>query len=117
MIPHIGEIKLNRLTPRHIQKLYEILLASGLSGNSVRHVHNNLNRALLWVVKQELIPRNPADLVDAPLIEQKERTTLTPSQIPELLRACEGRVIYLPVLLRSPSVCVAARRWASCGAT
>ena len=99
IIPYIGEIKLNRLTPRDIQRLYETLLASGLSGNSARHVHNNLHRALLWAVKQELIPRNPADMVDPPLIEQKERTTLTPEQIPRLLTACEGAFIYLPVML------------------
>jgi len=99
MVPYIGQIKLNRLSPRDIQGLYETLLASGLSGNSVRHVHNNLHRALLWAVKQQLIARNPADLVDAPLIEQKERLTLTPEQIPALLVACEGHFIYLPVAM------------------
>ncbi|WP_325228492.1 tyrosine-type recombinase/integrase [Oscillibacter sp.] len=99
MVPYIGEIQLNRLTPRDIQKLYESLRAAGLSGNSARHVHNNLHRALLWAVKQELIPRNPADLVDPPLIEHKERQTLTPEQIPRLLAACEGSFICLPVTL------------------
>lgn len=99
MVPYIGQIKLNRLAPRDIQCLYETLLASGLSGNSVRHVHNNLHRALHWAVKQQLIPRNPADLVDAPIIEHKERQTLTPDQIPVLLKACEGHFIYLPVAM------------------
>lgn len=98
MIPYIGEIKLNRLTPRDIQTLYEKLRDVGLSGNSARHVHNNLHKALLWAVKQELIPRNPADLVDPPLIEQKERQTLTPEQIQRLLTACTGSFIYLPVM-------------------
>lgn len=59
MVPYIGQIKLNRLAPRDIQCLYETLLASGLSGNSVRHVHNNLHRALHWAVKQQLIPGIP----------------------------------------------------------
>lgn len=99
MIPYIGETKLNRLSPRDIQLLYEKLRAAGLSGNSARHVHNNLHKALVWAVKQELIPRNPADLVDPPLIEQKERETLTPEQIQRLLAACTGSFIHLPVTL------------------
>lgn len=99
IIPYIGSISLNKLTPAHIQKLYSDLLASGLSGTSVRYVHNNLHRALKHAMKQELISRNPADYVDAPRIDRPEPCTLTPNEAKRLISASIGRDIYMPVLL------------------
>lgn len=99
IIPYIGSISLNKLTPAHIQKLYSDLLAAGLSGTSVRYVHNNLHRALKYAMKQELISRNPADYVDAPRIDRPEPRTLTPDEAKRLIGASIGRDIYMPVLL------------------
>lgn len=99
IIPYIGSFSLNKLTPAHIQKLYSDLLASGLSGTSVRYVHNNLHRALKYAMKQELISRNPADYVDAPRIDRPEPHTLTPDEAKRLIGASLGRDIYMPVLL------------------
>ena len=99
IIPYIGQIPLNKLTPANIQKLYADLLASGLSGTSVRYVHNNLHRALKCAVKQELISRNPADLVDPPRIDHVELRVLTPDESKALISGCVGTDIYLPVLL------------------
>lgn len=99
ILPYIGRIQLNKLQPKDIQKLYNSLIAKGLSGTSVRYVHNNLHKALASAVKQELIPRNPADLVDAPTVEYFEAATLTPEQAVRLLKACIGLEIYIPVLL------------------
>lgn len=98
IIPYIGTIPLCKLQPKDIQKLYDTLLSSGLSGTSVRYVHNNLHKALASAVKQELIPRNPADLVEAPVVNQYEASTLTPDEATKLLDACAGTEIYLPVL-------------------
>ena len=99
IIPYIGEIPLNRLKPSDIQKLYGDLLSSGLSGTSVRYVHNNLHRALKHAMKQELIPRNPADYVDPPRIDRPEPRTLTPDEAKRLVAASVGRDIHLPILL------------------
>ena len=99
IIPYIGSIKLNRLQPKDIQKLYDTLISQGLSGTTVRYVHNNLHRALQSAVKQQIISRNPAELVDVPTISRYEATTLTPEQAVTLVQACEGHEVYLPVLL------------------
>ena len=88
IIPYIGQIPLNKLTPANIQKLYADLLTSGLSGTSVRYVHNNLHRALKYAVKQELISRNPADLVDPPRIDHIEMRVLTPDESKTLISGC-----------------------------
>lgn len=99
IVPNIGTIPLNKLQPKDIQGLYAKLLQDGLSGTSVRYVHNNLHKALGAAVKAELIPRNPADLVDPPRVDRFEAQALTPEQAVTLISACEGHEIYLPVLL------------------
>ena len=97
--PYIGQIQLDRLQPKDIQSLYAALSRKGLSGTSIRYVHNNLHKALSYAVKHELIVRNPADLVDIPKINRYEAQTLTPEQVIKLLQECSGQDIYLPVML------------------
>lgn len=69
-VPRIGNIKLKKMTTRHLQKLYKELLengrihvgknqSKGLSTTTVRSVHLMLHAALDRAVKERLIPRNP----------------------------------------------------------
>lgn len=99
ILPYIGEIQLNRLKPNDIQKLYASLSAAGLGDTSIRYVHNNLHRALGYAVKQQLIVRNPADLVFAPTVDSYEAVTLTPVQAQALLKYCEDKELFIPVML------------------
>lgn len=99
IIPYIGTIPLNKLQPCDLQALYDKLQAAGLSGTSARYVHNNLRKALGQAVKAQLIPRNPADLVDPPKVNRYEARTLTPGQAQALIAACAGSEIHIPVLL------------------
>lgn len=99
IIPQIGFIPLDKLKPTEIQNLYTNLLNKGLSGTSVRYVHNNLHKALSQAVKAQLIPKNPADYVEPPRVDRYEAQPLTPEQVKTLLKSCRGEDIYLPVLL------------------
>jgi len=99
ILPYIGQIRLNDLKPSDIQGLYSKLLAQGLSGTTVRYVHNNLHRALSVAVRQQLLARNPADCVEPPVIDHYEAATLNDKQVRQLLTACRGTEIYVPVLL------------------
>ena len=69
-VPRIGNIKLKKLTTRHLEKFYEELLESGriqigksqskgLSTTTVHSVHLMLHVALGRAVKERFIPRNP----------------------------------------------------------
>ena len=71
-IPRIGNIKLKKLTTRHLQKLYKELLEcgrihvgknqdKGLSTTTVHSVHLMLHCALDRAVKERLIPRDPCE--------------------------------------------------------
>lgn len=107
IIPHIGKIPLIKLQPKEIQDLYTKLLSSGLSGTSVRYVHNNLHKAFSYAVKLQALPRNPAELVEPPKINRHEATTLTPDEVLRLLTAANGSELAVPVLL---AVCLGLRR-------
>lgn len=99
IIPYIGKTPLIKLQPKDIQDLYTKLLSSGLSGTTVRYVHNNLHKACSYAVKLQALPRNPADLVEPPRIARHEAITLTPDEVVKLLAACGGAEIGIPVLL------------------
>lgn len=99
IIPHIGSVQLNALTPRDIQRLYDALACAGLSSTSIRYVHNNLHKALSHAVKQEVIYRNPADLVDPPLVKRFEGSALRPDDVKRLLTVSMSSELYLPIAL------------------
>lgn len=46
IVPAIGQHRLARLQPEHIEYLYAALLAKGLNSGSVHHVRRTLNKAL-----------------------------------------------------------------------
>ncbi|MEJ7655073.1 MAG: N-terminal phage integrase SAM-like domain-containing protein, partial [Chloroflexia bacterium] len=72
ILPALGGVKLERLSPADLQKLYGELLAHGgagggpLSPRTVRHVHTYLHGCLGQALKWGLVPRNVADLVSPP---------------------------------------------------
>lgn len=72
IVPAIGNVELQKLTPSHIQGMYAELLERGLSNRTVLHVHRVLSEALKHAVKWGLLTRNPADATTPPRAEQAE---------------------------------------------
>lgn len=99
VIPYIGKTPLIKVQPKDIQDLYTKLLSLGLSGTTVRYVHNNLHKAFGYAVKLQALPRNPADLVEPPKIARHEAAILNPDEVLKLLTACGSSEIGIPVLL------------------
>ena len=103
IVPCLGDIKLNKLTGRQIQKMYNDLLDhgrervsqkeknSGLSGTYVHGVHVMLHNCLNRAVKERLLVRNPADDVIVPKIDKKEMKILPPEQVKAYLKAASAR--------------------------
>ncbi len=90
LAPELGRIKLKALTPAHVQGLYRSKLDSGLSTSTVRLMHNTLYKALKQAVRWSLVPRNVAEIVQAPRPKKKEIRPLTPEQARTLLEAARG---------------------------
>ena len=59
-------------TALHLQGLYRSLLDSGLSGSTAQKTHHLLHKTLAQAGKWDLIPRNAADLVEAPSPSKKQ---------------------------------------------
>jgi integrase len=105
LIPAFGLRKLSQLKPAEIQKLYGYMLDRGLAPRTIRYVHSTLRSALAQAVKWGELARNPADLVDLPRQERRERRVLTRAETARLLTAAKGTRWYaLWVLLATTGV-------------
>ena len=101
--PAIGDIPLNKLTTRDLQKLYNDLQSNGrlrkvqkkkkpgLSNSTVRGIHMMLHNALDRAVKEKLILSNPTENCIIPKIEKQEMKILHPDHISAYLDAAEQR--------------------------
>ena len=98
-LPTIGAIPLEKLEPKDLQNLYNVLRSKNLSDTSIRYVHNNLHKALDFAVKMQFISKNPADYAVPPVIKHKEFQPLTPNEVTHLLKACVQKEVLLPVIL------------------
>ena len=90
LTPRVGGVRLDRLTPVHVQSLYSALEADGASSYTRRLCHAVLRLALKQAVKWGLLPRNVCDSVEAPRVKRGEIQPLTPGQVGDLLKAAKG---------------------------
>jgi len=88
--PNLGNIKLKDLRADQLQALLSNLLKSGTGIYTTRKIHDILKCALNLAVKQNVIIRNPANLVDPPPKPHKEMTILSENQVSQLLVAAKG---------------------------
>lgn len=59
-------VTLAQVEPSHIRALHDSIFKDGCNANTVIHYHAIVRKALQYAVKNELIPKNPADMVDRP---------------------------------------------------
>ncbi len=90
LVPTLGKIPLDQLTPLHVQEMINGRLAAGLSGKSVAYMHQVLRTALGLATRWDLVSRNVARLVDPPRIERKPINPFTPDEAREFLGAVRG---------------------------
>ena len=81
----IGNLRLAKLTPGDVQRLYADRLAAGLSPTSVHHIHAILHRALDQAVRWGLLMRNVTDAVDPPRRSSPEMRTWDTRQVAAVL--------------------------------
>jgi integrase len=90
LIPTLGNIRLEQLTPLHVQQMINNRSAAGLSPKSVAYVHQVLRTALGLAVRWDMVSRNVARLVDKPRIHRKPINPLTPDEARRFLAAIRG---------------------------
>lgn len=114
IVPHLGKVKLVDLSPAHLRTwLLELQrkpsgrtrrkLRPGekklpppptLSPRTVAYCHAILRAALSDAVKDELVKRNVATLVDPPAVERPERKPLTREEAGKLLAAASEHRLW-----------------------
>lgn len=99
--PHIGNIKLTKLTTLQLQQFYNKVRQSGrvqrydgmtdlsLSGKTIRGLHALIRQCLEQAVQERLIPYNPAMGCKLPPKEKKEMQVLPADKIGAYLKAAE----------------------------
>jgi len=74
VVPYVGSVLLQDLTPERLRALYADLALSGaadgspLLSSTIGQVHRFIHVMLEWAAEQRLLAANPADRVKAPSI-------------------------------------------------
>ena len=99
IVPHIGSVKLQKLSGARVNALYATLAESGkadgktgLSPQTIHHVHACLHKACKDAVKWGYITRNPLDAADPPKAKadgSREMKTWTKEQLKAFLGAAK----------------------------
>lgn len=63
-------VTLAEVEPSHIRALHDSIFKDGCNANTVIHYHAVVRKALQYAVKNEMIPKNPADMVDRPKVNK-----------------------------------------------
>ncbi|MBV9688237.1 MAG: site-specific integrase, partial [Ktedonobacteraceae bacterium] len=115
ILPAIGHIQLQKLTPQHIQGLYSKKLSEGWKPSSIRNIHKILHKAFSNAVRWKLIPKNVCDLVSLPRQVRHKPQTLTKEQTVRLLKVSQGHPLEPLIILALTTGMrhgeIAALRW------
>lgn len=101
LIPMLGEVPLNKLTPQMIDDMIAQLREKGLAENSVRYCHRILSSALSSAVKYGYISNNPAKNIMTRFSKNAGRKydKYTVEQVQQLLAFVHGNALETVVLL------------------
>ena len=105
VVPAIGAVPLQRLTPEHLDAFYADLLASGrqdgttggLSVKTVRNIHTVLHKAMADAARKGTVLRNVAVLADPPRLSSARRPEMRvwdAKQLGQFLGEIAGHRLY-----------------------
>lgn len=93
VIPHIGAIRLQKLTGDDIDGCYQKL--TGISARTRHHVHVVLGTCLRHAVRKGILPRNPIDSATAPVVRDEEAgKALGREELAQLVAGFVGHPLY-----------------------
>lgn len=96
IVPHLGTVRLQKLTPEHVQEWHGKLLTGDkpLSPRTVLHAHRVINLALNRAVKNNTLARNVARVHKPPAVEEREIEILSADQVMDVLYKLAGHALY-----------------------
>ncbi|HEX6969657.1 MAG TPA: tyrosine-type recombinase/integrase [Micromonosporaceae bacterium] len=102
LVPALGKKQLTKLTPQDVRRLLATKRDAGLSVRMVQYIHAVLRNALQNAVREELVTRNVARLVqvEAPDYEVGKGLTITQAQrLLETVKPTRWHTLYLMALM------------------
>lgn len=92
LIPSLGKIRLDRLTPEQVQRMLNAKLATGLSSRRVQYIRAVLRAALAGAVARRQLPLNVAGagMVATPRVERHKVRPMTAGEAQAILDAFQG---------------------------
>lgn len=99
ILPYIGTVKLQKLMPLQVQRMYDELQKKGYSPRTIRYAHTTLREALQHAFKMQLIPRNPADFVTLPKQVKYKAKVYEEDEVLKMLEAAKGSEMEAPLNL------------------
>ena len=98
IVPVLGRIQLQKLTPQQVQSFYTKKIKEGFKAGTVASFHNVLHKALDTAVRWNLIAKNVCDVVSPPRAVKFEFQPLTVEQVRKLLEVTKGH--YMEALFK-----------------
>jgi integrase len=100
IIPHLGNIQLQRLRPAKIEEWHTTILNGGskrgkpLAPSTVGHAHRLLHKMLKRAVRTEIVSRNVAAVISPPASKRRKVRILTVEEIADTLAKFQGHPLY-----------------------
>jgi integrase len=92
--PILGNHRLDKLQPVHVDHLHKTMLEKGVSRRTVQYAHVLMHGALQHAVQRELLPRNVASAVRAPAMQRREMRVWTPEEATRFLENIKRHRLY-----------------------
>jgi integrase len=87
----LGGIRLDRLTPQHLDRTYRHWLDEGLDASTVHHLHRVLSAALRQAVKWGLLSSSPTARATPPARRTRATQVPAPDVVQKLIATAEDR--------------------------
>jgi len=90
ILPVLGRMRLQAITPSHIRQLYLRMQSEGKGARTIQLVHVTLHCAFAQAIKEGLIGHNPLEAVERPKVETKRYSIFTEEQARYFITAAKG---------------------------
>ena len=90
LIPHLGRVRLDQLTPTHVRAMLKKMETAGSQANTLRNAFGVLSAALKDAEREGRIARNPCTLMDMPKRKPADLQVLNLDEVKRVLSAFAG---------------------------
>lgn len=97
--PHLGGIKLDKLTPMHVQRMLNEMKRNGASQQILKKTYTILHGALAQAARWRIVPRNVCAEVEKPKAENKTFVCFNAEEAKRFLETAKSERLYALYLM------------------